>query len=154
MMSLGDSEEPWLERAGWGQIIAAGINKCWSCQCPHTGQAESKPIHRKLYRKNNTEHSPYLCRSSGCSSLMRLTFVSGSTLLPSVAVSGASPPYISSDIPLSPKHMRTHQVKACISHSDISVIHSLFVTSHSLPWQNSLHASPNACHGQQLQMMS
>lgn len=124
-----------LRSAGWGQYLAAGIHNNWSSMALQT------------------THSPYLCPSSGCSSSLWLTFVSGCIPLLSETIWGVCPPCKSFDSPLSPG---THSENRYHARPRISHITSnfLFGSSSNLPWQNGLHASPNACHAQQCRVMS
>lgn len=119
------NDEPWWQyralvaekSADWGHIVASGTNKCWSRQCPDNDWI--KAYSWKALQSKHTISSPYLCISSGCSSSLWLTFVvSGSTLLPTETVSGVSPPYKSSDNPLSPG---THKKKADVKLSHASI---------------------------------
>lgn len=100
-----------------------------------------------------TTHSPSLCLSSACSSLLWLTFVSGCTPLPTEIVSEVCPPYRLFYNPLSPSR-RSENKYQWIPRIGHITAHFLLGTSGNLPWKNGLHASPNACHALWCRVMS
>lgn len=136
--------------------IKSHINACPNDEPSLHTAGQSKSFlrrHPQLSVASQATHSPYLCPSSGCSSSLGLAFVSGCTRLLSETISGVCPPCKSSGNPLSPG---THSENRYHARPRVSHIPSnfLFGTSSNLPWQNSLHASPNACHAQQCRVMS